>query len=230
MRGKRIGVPEYQQTWAIWSRGALQHEFGVHPREIEWFMERNPDKSHGGATGFKPPDGVRVNQIPPTTNMGEMLLRGELDGSIHYLQEKNLVDRSTVDVSSVTHHLFPDPAAEGRRYYAKTGLFPINHTVVIRRSLLEQHPWIALNLYSAFVAAKAEIAALRPVLPALVLRDRPARRRRPPHARRQRSPRLRLQGRPAGAGDRHAVRARTGAVRRAASRLSELFAASTLDV
>ena len=59
---------------------------------------------------------------------------------------------------AVTRYLFPDPAAEGRRYYAKTGLFPINHTVVIRRSLLEQHPWIALNLYSAFVAAKEEIA------------------------------------------------------------------------
>ena len=80
LRGKRIGVPEYQQTWAIWSRGILQHEFGVHARDIEWFMERNPDKSHGGATGFTAPPGVRVNQIPPTTNMGEMLLRGELDG------------------------------------------------------------------------------------------------------------------------------------------------------
>jgi 4,5-dihydroxyphthalate decarboxylase len=148
LRGRRIGVPEYQQTWAIWSRGALQHEFGVHAREIDWFMERNPDKSHGGATGFTPPDGVRVSQIAATSNMGEMLLRGELDGAIHYLPEKNLVDRSTVDVSSVTRPLFPDPAAEGRRYYAKTGLFPINHTVVIRRSLLEQHPWIALNLSS----------------------------------------------------------------------------------
>jgi 4,5-dihydroxyphthalate decarboxylase len=158
LRGKRIGVPEYQQTWAIWSRGVLQHEFGVHARDIEWFMERNPDKSHGGATGFTAPAGVRVNQIPPTTNMGEMLLRGELDGSLHYLVDNNLVDRSTVDVSAVTHHLFADPAAEGRRYYAKTGLFPINHTVVVRRSLLESHPWIALNLYSAFVAAKEEIA------------------------------------------------------------------------
>jgi 4,5-dihydroxyphthalate decarboxylase len=160
LRGRRIGVPEYQQTWAIWSRGALQHEFGVYPHEIEWFMERNPDKSHGGATGFTAPEGVQVNRIPPTTSLGEMLLRGELDGAIHYLQERNLVDRSSVDVSSVTRTLFADPAAEGRRYYAKTGLFPINHTVVIRRSLLEQHPWIALNLYSAFVAAKAGIAQL----------------------------------------------------------------------
>jgi 4,5-dihydroxyphthalate decarboxylase len=158
LRGKRLGVPEYQQTWAIWSRGVLQHEFGVHAREIEWFMERNPDKSHGGATGFTPPAGVRVNQIPASTNMGEMLVRGELDGALHYLQEKNLVDRSTIDVSGVTHHLFPDPAAEGRRFYAKTGLFPINHAVVLRRELLKSHPWVALNLYSAFVAAKEEIA------------------------------------------------------------------------
>ena len=97
-------------------------------------------------------------RIPPTTNMGEMLIRGELDGSLHYLVDNNLVDRSTVDVSGVTRYLFPDPAAEGRRFYAKTGLFPINHTVVVRRSLLESRPWIALNLYSAFVAAKEEIA------------------------------------------------------------------------
>jgi len=158
LRGKRIGVPEYQQTWAIWSRGILQHEFDVHARDIEWFMERNPDKSHGGATGFTAPSGVRVRQIPPTTNMGEMLLRGELDGALHYLVDRNLVDRSTVDVSGVTRYLFPDPAAEGRRFYAKTALFPINHTVVVRRSLLERHPWIALNLYAAFAAAKEEIA------------------------------------------------------------------------
>jgi 4,5-dihydroxyphthalate decarboxylase len=63
-------------------------------------------------------------------------------------------------VSGVTRYLFPDPAAEGRRFYAKTGLFPINHTVVMRRTLLESHPWVALNLYSAFVAAKAEIARM----------------------------------------------------------------------
>jgi 4,5-dihydroxyphthalate decarboxylase len=158
LRGKRIGVPEYQQTWAIWARGILQHEFGVHPREIEWFMERNPDKSHGGATGFTAPQGVRVHQIAPTSNLGKMLVRGELDGALHYLVDKNLVDRSTADISGITRNLFPDPAAEGRRYFAKTGLFPINHGVVVRRSLLEKHPWIALNLFSAFVAAKETIA------------------------------------------------------------------------
>jgi 4,5-dihydroxyphthalate decarboxylase len=156
LRGKRVGVPEYQQTAAIWSRGVLQHEFGVHAREIEWHMERPPDKSHGGATGFAPPAGVRLSQIPPSTNIGEMLIGGELDATLLYLTNPNLVDRSRIDLSGHpdVKPLFADREAEGRRYYAKTGIYPINHTVVVRRSLLEQYPWIALNLYSAFAAAK----------------------------------------------------------------------------
>src|SRR5688572_3554829 len=71
LKGKRVGVPEYQQTAAIWGRGVLQHEFGVHPREMEFFMERTPETSHGGSTGFKPPEGVTVRFIPPITNIGE---------------------------------------------------------------------------------------------------------------------------------------------------------------
>jgi 4,5-dihydroxyphthalate decarboxylase len=168
LRGKRVGVPEYQQTAAIWARGALEHEFGVHAREIEWFMERAPEKSHGGATGFTPPAGVRLSYIPPSTNIGEMLVRGELDATLLYLTQHNLVDRSRIDFSADTRvrPLF-DREAEGRRYYAKTGLYPINHTIVVRRALIEQHPWIALNLFSAFTAARAEVmrsgnAMLRP--------------------------------------------------------------------
>jgi len=160
LAGKRVGVPEYQQTAAIWGRGVLLHEFGVEPKNIEWFMERPPDKSHGGATGFEPPPGVRLHHIPPTTNIGEMLVRGELDATLLYLTHRNLVDRSRIDLTGHprVRPLFADRAAEARRYYAKTGLYPINHTVVVRRALLERHPWIALNLYSAFVAAKAEVA------------------------------------------------------------------------
>jgi 4,5-dihydroxyphthalate decarboxylase len=156
--GKRVGVPEYQQTAAIWSRGALQHEFGVHAREIDWFMERGADKSHGGATGFTPPEGVKVTPIPASTNIGEMLVAGELDATLLYLSSRNLVDRSRLDLSADARvrPLF-DRAAEGRRYYAKTGLYPINHAVVVRRSLLEKHPWIALNLFTAFSAARAQV-------------------------------------------------------------------------
>ena len=159
LRGKRVGVPEYQQTAAIWGRGVLQHEFGVHAREIEWFMERTPDKSHGGATAFKPPAGVTVNQIPPASSIGDMLMRGELDATLLYLSNRNLVDRSRADLTADPRfkYLFADRKAEGRRYYAKTGLYQINHAVVVRRALLERHPWLALNLYHAFAAARAEV-------------------------------------------------------------------------
>jgi len=159
LRGKRVGVPEYQQTAAIWGRGVLQHEFGVHAREIEWFMERTPDKSHGGATSFAPPMGVRVNQIPATTNIGEMLMRDELDATLLYLTDRNLIDRSRIDLSASpkVRPLF-DREAEARRYYSKTGIYQINHAVVVRRTLAEKHPWIALNLYAAFAAAKNRVA------------------------------------------------------------------------
>ena len=158
LRGKRVGVPEYQQTAAIWTRGALENEFGVAPHEMEFFMERG-DKSHGGATGFKPPSGVTVNPIPASTNIGEMLTRGELDATLLYLTNPNLVDRSRIDLAADKRirPLFPDRAAEGCRYYAKTGVYPINHTVVVRRTLIEQHPWIALNLYAAFASARAAV-------------------------------------------------------------------------
>ena len=98
LKGKRVGVPEYQQTAALWARGVLQHEFGVYPKEMEFWMERTPDKSHGGATGFKPPPGVTVNQIPAEKSIGSMMMAGELDAALHYLSGNNLVDRSRADL------------------------------------------------------------------------------------------------------------------------------------
>ena len=160
LKGKRVGVPEYQQTSALWSRGILQHEFGVKPVDIEWFMERTPDVSHGGVTGFKPPKGVKLRRIPPETNIGEMLLAGDLDATLLYLRDPNLVDRSRADISAAPsiRRLFKDPGAEARRYYAKTGIFPINHAMVARRGVLDRHPWVALNIYKAFVEAAALLA------------------------------------------------------------------------
>jgi 4,5-dihydroxyphthalate decarboxylase len=162
LKGKRVGVPEYQQTAAIWGRGVLQHEFGVHPRDVEWFMERTPDMSHGGSTGFKAPEGVTVRQIPPSTNIGEMMVKGELDATLLYLTHRNLVDRSRIDLSGDKNFrpLF-DRAAEAKRYYAKTGIYQINHGMVIRRSIFEKHPWTALNIYNAFVKARSEIVRAR---------------------------------------------------------------------
>lgn len=155
LKGKRVGVPEYQQTAAIWARGVLEHEFGVKPSDMKWFMERNEDKSHGTSTGFKPPAGVSITPIPPTTNIGEMLLKGELDACVHYIADTNLVDRSRADLSKEPSikPLF-DRAAENKRYYEKTGIYPINHIVVMKRALYEKHPWVALNLFAGFNKAK----------------------------------------------------------------------------
>ena len=155
LKGKRVGVPEYQQTAALWARGVLQHEFGVHDKDMEFWMERTPDKSHGGATGFKPPPGVTVNQIPGESSIGAMMLAGELDAALHYLSGHNIVDRSRADLISNPDfkYLFPDSVAEGIRYYRKTGIYPINHQAVVRRDVYEKDPWVAQNLLKAFIEA-----------------------------------------------------------------------------
>lgn len=161
LKGKRVGVPEYQQTAALWARGVLQHEFGVAPEDMIWYMERTEERSHGGGTGFQPPPGIRFHRIPPNESIASMLLAGELDASLLYIADRNLLDRSGVDLSgsAAVRPLF-DNQAEAVRYYKKTGLFPINHGVVIRRSLLEEHPWLAINVYKAFLESK-ELAATR---------------------------------------------------------------------
>ena len=106
--------------------------------------------------------GIRFHRIPADQSIASLLLAGELDASLLYLGERNLVDRSGVnlDHDARVRPLFPDPVAEGARYFAKTGFFPINHGMVVRRSILEEHPWVALNLYKAFLEAK-DLAAAR---------------------------------------------------------------------
>jgi 4,5-dihydroxyphthalate decarboxylase len=156
LAGKKVGVPEYQQTAALWTRGVLRDEFGLQPASMEWFMERNPEQSHGGATGFTPPPGVKLSYVPRDTNLGEMLVSGKLDALMHFIAGQNLVDRSTVDPMADKNvgRLFDPPSAEAHRYYAKTGIYPINHMMVVRRSIAEKHPWVVLNIFNAFQQAK----------------------------------------------------------------------------
>jgi 4,5-dihydroxyphthalate decarboxylase len=155
LKGRRVGVPEYQQTAALWTRGILQHEFNVAQQDMQHWMERVPTHSHAASVGFKAPPGVTINQIPAEKSIGSMMLAGELDAVIHYIRHTNLVDRSTADLHNhpAMRTLFPDPAAEGMRYYRKTGIFPINHGMVVRRGIAEKHPWVVLNLLKAFEQA-----------------------------------------------------------------------------
>jgi 4,5-dihydroxyphthalate decarboxylase len=157
LKGKRVAVPEYQQTAVLWTRGVLQHEWGVAAPDMEFWMERSPEQSHGGATGFKPPPGVTLHTIPPDKNIGTMMLSGEVHAALHYIVSDNLIDRSTADLWNHPEIklLFPDRTVEGIRFYKKTGLYPINHGMVIKRSIAAQHPWVIENLLDAFNRANA---------------------------------------------------------------------------
>ncbi len=163
LAGKRVGVPEYQQTAAVWLRAVLEHDFGVKPSSISWFMERGESTSHGGATGFAPPMGISLKRIPPDESLASMLLGGKLDAAFvrpnRTVGADNVIERSqriqgSGDWSTVVP-AFGDGIAEGRRFFEAHGFIPINHTYVIRGELARKHPWLALNIYQAFLEAKA---------------------------------------------------------------------------
>lgn len=183
LRGRRVGIPEYQQTAGLWTRGALQHEFGVHPGEMQWVMGRIPERSHGGATGFEPPEGVQLTYVSAGETLGSLAADGHLDALIAYgartgglgLGQEPLewqqqwsgragaiVGGEKVEgaLEDRVSPLFQDPRQEGLRYFHATGIFPMNHTVILRRSLAEAYPWLPRNLYDAFSAAR-ELALRR---------------------------------------------------------------------
>lgn len=164
LRGKRVGVPEYQQTAVLWARGVLQDEFGVGLEDMEFWMERLPGGSHAGAAGFTLPD--FVHQIPPEKNIGDMMLTGELDAVLLYIRTAHpnpLADRSTADLarSPLIRTLFPNPRAEAIRYFNKTGFHHINHGMVLRRSLAEQDPSLSGAIVDLFDKAAARADADR---------------------------------------------------------------------
>ncbi len=156
LKRKRVGVPEYVQTAALWTRGVLENEFGVTPKDMTFFMERLPARSHAGAIGFAAPAGVTIDQIPPEKSIASMMLAGELDACMAYFGgSPGLIDRSTVDLANHSNirPLFPDPTVEGIRYYKKTGIYPINHGMALKRVVFEREPWVVINILKAFNAA-----------------------------------------------------------------------------
>lgn len=163
LRGKKVGVPEYQQTAMLWIRGILQHEFGVLPRDMRFWMERTPDLSHAGLTGFTPPPDVEVNGIPAESSLGQMVAEGGLDAALLYLNDRNMVDRSRIDLNNHpdVRFLFDDPRAEGIRYFKKTGMHPINHAMVIKRSTAEKQPQLVRAVFDLFQRANMAAEASR---------------------------------------------------------------------
>ena len=143
LKGKRGGVPEYSMTAAVYMRGLLQHEYGVKPNEIEWVQGR-ADRLHRAL----PPD-IRLTQAPAGTELGDLLERGEID----FLMTANN-PLSFRRGSPHVRRLFPNYAELEKDYYRRTKIYPIMHTVVIRREIYERDPWVALSLYKAFSRAK----------------------------------------------------------------------------
>ena len=161
LAGRKLGVAEYQQTAALWIRGILEHDFGVSQYKIHWYMERSEEMSHGGATGFKPPEGISFNRIAPNKSLASTLLDNELDAAhvaSPFALQANALDRSSRITGkgdwSKTKPLFPNRMAEGARFYKQHGFLPVNHTYIIRGDIYKKYPWTAFNLYAGFVKAK----------------------------------------------------------------------------
>ncbi|MEC8774449.1 MAG: ABC transporter substrate-binding protein [Pseudomonadota bacterium] len=148
LKGKVVGVPEYQMTAALWVRGMLQDEYGLQPADMNW---RDGGLEEGGKipnVNLKLPKGVHLETIPPDRTLSEMLDTGEIDALIS-ARAPSCFGRN----ANVTR-LFQDYRAAEEAYYKKTGLFPIMHIVGIRKSLVEQHPWLPVNILNAFIEAK----------------------------------------------------------------------------
>ncbi len=150
LRGKRIGLPEYQITAVVWMRGMMQHEYGVKPTEIHWRSGGQEEPGRSERTPLKPIPGLDLVPIGPDQTLVGMLRDGELDalftarGPSSFLRGEPHIAR-----------LFPDTRQAEMAYYKKTGLFPIMHLIGIRKTLLAQYPWLATSLYKAFCEAKA---------------------------------------------------------------------------
>jgi 4,5-dihydroxyphthalate decarboxylase len=168
--GKRVGVPKYHMTAAVWVRGILEDEYGVSPEDLHWF-----EGGEGAAVkevDVTLPPGLRHELVPGDRTLGHLLASGELDafiGARRPAGAANTKDRSPV------RRLFPDFRHVERAYYQRTGIFPIMHTVVLKEELAREHPWLPRALYEAFAEAKrlayrrlADTAVLPYVLPWLV--------------------------------------------------------------
>ena len=143
--GKRVGVPKYHMTAAVWIRGNLEDEYGVAPKDIHWF--EGGEGARVKEVDVTLPAEIRKEAVPDGRNLGDMVAAGELDAFIG-------ARRPAAFASGRVRRLFPDFRRVERAYYEKTGIFPIMHAVVLKEELARQHPWLPRALYDAFVEAK----------------------------------------------------------------------------
>jgi 4,5-dihydroxyphthalate decarboxylase len=150
LRGKRIGLPEYQITAVVWMRGMMQHEYGVKPSEIHWRNGGQEEPGRGERTPLKPISGLDLKPLDPGQTLVGMLRNGELDALFTARAPSSFL-KGEPHIA----RLFSNTRAAEQAYYKKTGLFPIMHLIGIRKTLVERYPWLAVSVYKAFCEAKA---------------------------------------------------------------------------
>lgn len=149
LEGKRIGVPLYTMTAAIWIRGHLQHEYGVDLSTIHWVQGSiNSPGAHGNPSVLPPFKSVPIEINESGKSLSQLLDEGAIDATIG--TSLPLAIRHNPEI----RRLFPDFREIEKKFYARTRIFPIMHLVAIRRDVYEKHPIIATSLYKAFCESK----------------------------------------------------------------------------
>jgi 4,5-dihydroxyphthalate decarboxylase len=149
LKGKLVGVPEYQVTAVVWMRGMLEDEYGVKPSDIRWRTGGLEQPGRTEKVALKLPAGVELELVPAERTLSEMFAAGELDAVIAPRPPSVYTKR----VANIAR-LFEDYTGAEKAYYKKTGIFPIMHLVGVLESKARQHPWLPASIFKAFEAAK----------------------------------------------------------------------------
>ena len=150
--GKRIGVPEYQMTAPAWIRGILQDDYGVAPSSVAYWTGGEEQPGREEKLKLDLPPSIRVHRIGPSQTLSQMLADGEID-ALHAAR----IPSTFITRPESVRRLFPDYVDVERAYWQRTRIFPIMHTVVLRRDVYLANRWIAQSLCKAFDAAKARV-------------------------------------------------------------------------
>jgi 4,5-dihydroxyphthalate decarboxylase len=148
LRGKLVGVPEYQMTAAVWIRGILQDEYGVLPSQLRWRNGGLEEPGRKQKVALDLAADIELRPLPDDETLSQSLNDGKIDALISALAP------SCFKRNPMVRRLFQDYRSAEADYYRRTRIFPIMHVVGIRRSLVEKHPWLAVNTYLAFLEAK----------------------------------------------------------------------------
>ena len=154
LAGLRVGVPEYQMTAPVWIRGILADEHGVDPASVHYFTGGVEEPGRDEKIKLDLPARIRVTPIGATQTLAQMLADGEIDALYTARTPSTFASRP-----DAVRRLFADYVTAERDYHRRTRIFPIMHTVVIRRELHRAHPWIAQALCKAFSEAKRRARA-----------------------------------------------------------------------